>query len=79
MSRSEPEQGASSWKRWSKLSQPRKCDKLRQDLKSLFQGAIRLTLEMVLEEELKAMVGAPRATPGAWSQLLEPKEVAKAA
>ena len=35
-------------------------DELRQDLKSLFQGAIRLTLEMVLEEELKAMVGARR-------------------
>ena len=30
-------------------------DELRQDLKSLFQGAIRLTLEMVLEEELKAI------------------------
>ena len=59
MSRSEPEQGASSWKRWSKLSGPPQ-DELRQDLKSLFQGAIRLTLEMVLEEELKAMVGARR-------------------
>jgi transposase-like protein len=35
-------------------------DELRADLKSLFQGAIRLTLEMVLEEELKAMVGARR-------------------
>jgi transposase-like protein len=35
-------------------------DELRTDLKSLFQGAIRLTLEMVLEEELKAMVGARR-------------------
>jgi len=33
---------------------------LREDLRSLFQGAIRLTLEMVLEEELKAMVGARR-------------------
>ena len=32
-------------------------EELRQDLKSLFQGAIRVTLEMVLEEELKAMVG----------------------
>ena len=31
-------------------------EELRQDLKSLFQGAIRVTLEMVLEEELKAMV-----------------------
>ena len=29
-------------------------------LSELFQGAIRLTLEMVLEEELKAMVGARR-------------------
>jgi len=35
-------------------------DELRQDLRALFQGAIRLTLEMVLEEELKAMVGARR-------------------
>lgn len=33
-------------------------DELRQDLRSLFQGAIRVTLEMVLEEEVKAMVGA---------------------
>ena len=35
-------------------------DELRDDLRELFQGAIRLTLEMVLEEELKAMVGARR-------------------
>ena len=35
-------------------------DELRQDLRALFQGAIRLTLEMVLEEEVKAMVGAGR-------------------
>ena len=35
-------------------------DDLRQDLSELFRGAIRLTLEMVLEEELKAMVGARR-------------------
>ncbi len=35
-------------------------DELRGELRSLFQGAIRLTLEMVLEEELKAMVGARR-------------------
>jgi transposase-like protein len=33
---------------------------LRDDLSALFRGAIRLTLEMVLEEELKAMVGARR-------------------
>ena len=33
---------------------------MAQDLKSLFEGAIRVTLEMVLEEELKAMVGARR-------------------
>lgn len=32
----------------------------RQDLKGMFQGAIRLVLEMVLEEEVKAMVGARR-------------------
>jgi len=35
-------------------------DELRDDLNALFRGAIRLTLEMVLEEELKAMVGARR-------------------
>ena len=35
-------------------------DELRQDLRALFQGAIRITLEMVLEEEVKAMVGAGR-------------------
>ena len=35
-------------------------DELRDDLHALFRGAIRLTLEMVLEEELKAMVGARR-------------------
>ena len=29
-------------------------EELRQDLKSLFQGAIRVTLEMVLEGKLKA-------------------------
>jgi putative transposase len=33
---------------------------LRDDLSALFRGAIRLMLEMVLEEELKAMVGARR-------------------
>ena len=38
---------------------PRK-EELLQDLKSLFQGAIRVTLEMVLDQELKAMVGARR-------------------
>jgi transposase-like protein len=35
-------------------------DELRGELSELFRGAIRLTLEMVLEEELKAMVGARR-------------------
>ena len=35
-------------------------DELRDDLSALFRGAIRLTLEMVLEEELKAMIGARR-------------------
>jgi transposase-like protein len=35
-------------------------EELRDDLNALFRGAIRLTLEMVLEEELKAMVGARR-------------------
>ena len=45
--------------------EPATQDELRQDLKSLFQGAIRLTLEMVLEEELKAMVGARRSSGSA--------------
>jgi putative transposase len=40
--------------------EPGTQDELRADLKSLFRGAIRLTLEMVLEEEVKAMVGARR-------------------
>jgi putative transposase len=35
-------------------------EELRNDLTALFRGAIRLTLEMVLEEEVKAMVGARR-------------------
>ena len=40
----------------------------RQELRSLFQGAIRPTLEMVLEEELKEMVGARQGdeAPGAF-------------
>lgn len=41
-------------------AQPATQDELLQDLNALFRGAIRLTLEMVLEEELKAMVGARR-------------------
>lgn len=41
-------------------AQPATQDELRQDLRALFQGAIRVTIEMVLEEELKAMVGARR-------------------
>ena len=35
-------------------------NELRQDLRALFQGAIRITLEMGLEEQIKAMVGARR-------------------
>ena len=35
-------------------------DEMRDDLSALFRGAIRVTLEMLLEEELKAMVGARR-------------------
>ncbi len=35
-------------------------EELSGDLRALFQGAIRITLEMVLEDELKAMVGARR-------------------
>ena len=35
-------------------------DELLQNLRTLFQPTIRLTLEMVLEEEVKALVGARR-------------------
>jgi len=35
-------------------------EELSGDLRALFQGAIRITLEMVLEDEWKAMVGARR-------------------
>jgi len=35
-------------------------EEMRQDLRSVFLGAIRLSLELLLEEELKAMVGARR-------------------
>lgn len=35
-------------------------EELSQDLRELFRGAIRVTLELVLEEELKAMIGARR-------------------
>ena len=35
-------------------------EELTQDLRELFRGAIRVTLELVLEEELKAMIGARR-------------------
>ena len=35
-------------------------EEMRQDLRSMFCGAIRLSLELLLEEELKAMVGARR-------------------
>jgi hypothetical protein len=41
-------------------AQPATRDELRQGLLALFQGAIRVTLETVLVEELKAMVGARR-------------------
>ncbi len=35
-------------------------DPIHIDLQQLFRGAVRFTLEMVLEEELRTMVGAPR-------------------
>lgn len=35
-------------------------DPVRIDLQELFRGAVRFTLETVLEEELRRMVGAPR-------------------
>ncbi len=35
-------------------------ENFQTDLRSLFQGAIRLTLEMILEEEIRDMVGARR-------------------
>ena len=53
-------------------------DELRQDLKSLFQGAIRLTLEMVLEEELKAMVGARPIRAGRQPEGPQQRDVSEA-
>jgi hypothetical protein len=35
-------------------------ENVRTDLRSVFQGAIRVVLELVLEEELREMVGAAR-------------------
>jgi putative transposase len=35
-------------------------ENFQTDLRSLFQGAIRLTLEMLLKEEIRDMVGARR-------------------
>ena len=35
-------------------------DPIHIDLQQLFRGAVRFTLESVLEEEVRAMVGAPR-------------------
>jgi putative transposase len=35
-------------------------EELREDLRSLFRGAIRLSLEMVLHEEIRELVGARR-------------------
>lgn len=35
-------------------------EEIRQDLGELFRGAIRMSLEMLLEEEVKSMVGARR-------------------
>ena len=53
-------------------------DELRQDLKSLFQGAIRLTLEMVLEEELKAMVGGATIRAGRQPEGPQERDVSEA-
>ena len=55
---SEPERSFRCKRLWRSVGATQ--DELRDDLRELFQGAIRLTLEMVLEEELKAMVGARR-------------------
>lgn len=35
-------------------------DEVRTDVRALFRGAIRMTLEMLLEEEVREMVGASR-------------------
>ncbi len=35
-------------------------ENVRTDLRSVFQGAIRVVLEVILEEELREMVGAGR-------------------
>lgn len=39
---------------------PATQEELREDLRSLFRGAIRLSLEMVLHEEIRELVGARR-------------------
>ena len=59
---SEPERSFRCKRLWRSVG-PRKTS-YGDDLRELFQGAIRLTLEMVLEEELKAMVGARRFERG---------------
>lgn len=43
---------------------------LQADLLSIFRGAIKMTLESLLEEEIRAMVGAPR-----WARLAHRKDV----
>jgi transposase-like protein len=45
-------------------------DAIRTDLRALFRGAIRLTLESLLEEEIRELVGA-----GRWQRLGERKDV----
>jgi hypothetical protein len=35
-------------------------ENIRTDLRSVFQGAIRVALELILEEEIRSMVGAKR-------------------
>ena len=39
-------------------------EEVRTDVKALFLGAIRMTLEMLLEEEIREMVGV-----GRWQKL----------
>ena len=58
--------------------EPATQDELRQDLKSLFQGAIRLTLEMVLEEELKAMVASATIRAGRSRKGQQERDVSEA-
>jgi putative transposase len=48
---------------------PPSHEDVRTDLRALFLGAIRMTLEMMLEEEVRELVGA-----GRWQKAIERKD-----